>query len=150
MKLEFKIPEKELLTISNLLSDLAKNAIGNGDAKNLTVKLPNPASTVVTYAYRELCIEQKNQGLWGKIKIPNWLINKTNEKMLTVTMQISDTGYKQMLKVIKKLYPTVFADAKINKMNFIAALGIAYAHRIISGQITVKVAPVPISNFTRE
>lgn len=155
MKLEFEIPEDELLMVRDLLASLA-NQIGHNHDKNLTIKLPNPASTIVSYAYRELFLEKENQGqndlkvngisaeavgTFGKMQLPDWLLNKSKYRMLTISMEINDHAYELMLNEIQDLYPTLVANKKINKNDLIAAAGIAYAHRIKAGQVSVNVTP---------
>lgn len=153
-EIKFQIPERELLMVKDLLASLAKTISGDNENKNVT--MPNPAGQIVSYAYKELALEKEAQdtddldievngvqaevvGAWGKIKVPDWVLDSSKYKMVSVTMEMSAIAYQNMLDKIQALYPTVFTNEQINKNDFIAALGVAYAHRIMSGQVNVQV-----------
>lgn len=161
VEIKFQIPEKELLMVKDLLASLAKTISGDNENKNVT--MPNPASQIVSYGYKELTLEKEAQdtddfevevngvkaevvGAWGKIKVPDWVLDSNEYKMVSVTMEMSAIAYQNMLDKIQALYPTVFANEQINKNDFIAALGIAYAHRILTGQVSVQVRATPVTN----
>lgn len=160
-ELKFQIPERELLMVKDLLASLAKTISGDNENKNVT--MPNPASSIISYGYKELALEKEAQdtddfevevngakaevvGAWGKIRVPDWVLDSSEYKMVSVTMEMSAIAYQNMLDKIQALYPTVFANEQINKNDFIAALGIAYAHRILTGQVSIQIRATPVTN----
>ena len=54
-------------------------------------------------------------------------------------MDIKRIDYDGMISSIKELYPEVYFNSKMDNNDFIVVLGIAYAHRIMAGQVKLEV-----------
>ena len=83
--------------------------------------------------------ESEPEDDWGKVKIPEWLMAKAKSGLVAIAMNINETDYEQMISSIKDLYPDVYFNSTIDTNDFIGALGIAYAHRIMAGQVQLEV-----------
>lgn len=75
---------------------------------------------------------------WGRVNIPKWLVTKTGS-FVAIAMDTKRIEYDGMISNIKELYPEVYFNSKIDNNDFIGPLGIAYAHRIMAGQVKLEV-----------
>lgn len=158
--LTMHIPRTEFLKVEEIVRSFAEKArkyVPN--ANQMTkVTIPNPASTLLSFSYRELRAEAQEEsshdrlattvGMWGKVKVPDWVFKKNVEReqnMLVINLSMNKSAYDQMMSWIKQLYPTVFNFTNVDKNDFIAALGAAYAERILAGQIEVNAEIVAMS-----
>lgn len=145
------IPRKELLKAQRIAKSFTENAkkyIPNATQKT-EVGTPSPTAILLSFAYRELRVEageasnyassatknSKVVGEWGKVKVPDWVFNK--KSTIAIDFVMSRTAYNRIISWIDQLYPTVFAN-NTDKNDFIAALGAAYAERILAGEVEVN------------
>lgn len=145
------IPREELLKAQRIAKSFAENAkqyIPNATQRT-EVRTPNPTAILLSFAYRELRVEAREArgfahsatknskvvGDWGKVKVPDWVFNK--KSTITINFVMSKIAYNKIISWIDQLYPKIFANNS-DKNDFIAALGAAYAERILAGQIEVN------------
>lgn len=83
--------------------------------------------------------DSKERQRWGRVRLPSWLATNTGAVLTTITIEMGVTGYQKMMTWIKDLYPDIYSNNKISTDDFIGALGIACAHRIMSGNVLLEV-----------
>ncbi|CAM3196664.1 hypothetical protein SAMN04487792_1614 [Lactobacillus bombicola] len=129
----FKVPRKEYDLVGKLLVDIAHKIPAN------SVQMPSIAEQIVAFAYRELLQKElpsyELEGKCETVKLPAWLASNTGEPMMNIQVTFSKQRYEEMIKAIKIIYPNIYANRNINNDNFIAATGVAYAHRMMTGEV---------------
>ncbi|RHW49244.1 hypothetical protein [Lactobacillus bombicola] len=140
-----RVPRAEYNKINDMLVGMAQS-LSDKTLFKKDVKPPRTSSAIITYAFRELEAEDSlrnsdaiKRQKWGRAKLPSWLATNTGVPLTSFSMEIDANGYQKMMAWIKELYPDVYDNNKISNNDFIGALGVAYAHRIMAGTIPIEV-----------
>ena len=139
-----RVPQSEYSKLSGMLAGLAQSL---SQKMKSTIKPPSAGKSLVTYAFRELQKEEllkrapiEQRRAWGQVILPSWLRADIGEQLTIVQLEMGEAGYERMMAWMKDLYPDVYNIKKINNDDFIGALGITYAHRIMAGNVSLEVA----------
>lgn len=142
-RLIIRVPQTEYNKVNDMLESFTQSLAKKMKA---IVAPQSTMKTIVTYAFRELEKEMilknadsKERQRWGRVRLPSWLATNTGSALTTITMEMGVTGYQKMMAWIKDLYPDIYSNNKISTDDFIGALGIAYAHRIMAGNVSLEV-----------
>lgn len=145
IQFSYSTPEAELQQISELLYSLGKTIANKKIGENAPVQIimPNIAKQVISYAYKEIkeeMADRESKGYNDVVVVPSWLFNTNAPGVCRSTVKMNREKYDEMINAIRVLYPDIYANPKISNNDFIAALGIAYAHRIMAGNRSVTVS----------
>lgn len=139
-----RVPLAEYNKINDMLVGMAQS-LSDKALSQKDIKPPHTSSAIITYAFRELKEESLRNAdaikrqKWGRVKLTSWLATNTGVPLIRISMEIDANGYQKMMNWIKELYPDVYDNNKISNNDFIGALGVAYAHRIMAGTVPIEV-----------
>lgn len=145
IQFSFATPNAEAQQISGLLYSLGKTIANQkmGETAPVQIIMPNIAKQIISYAYKEIkeeMADRESKGYNDVVVVPSWLYNTNAPGMRRSTLKMNREKYDEMISAIRVLYPDIYANPKINNNDFIAVLGIAYAHRIMAGNRSVTVS----------
>lgn len=143
IEMDFQVPKEEYDKISIMLVRMGQAVLQKMTTKKAQVKMPSTNTQIISFAYRELILselsEYNNGRPFERIKLPVWLTTNCGTDMVHIKVLIDNEKHQEMITSVKTLYPDVYNNSKIKNDDFIAAAGIVWAHRYISGKLNITV-----------
>lgn len=143
IEMEFNVPKEEYDSISIMIVNVGRAVLQEVTKERAQVQMPPTSTQIISYAYRELIVLERTEYNRGKpfekIKLPVWLTTNTGVAMEHCKITMSKKRYLEMINSVKTIYPDVYNNSEIKNEDFIAAAGIAWAHRYVSGEFNIIV-----------